>query len=84
MKVFSSGSKESNSRFKGITVFFTNCTDMIKFNCHKTVYLELLMAEWLEQASLSHEMYCHGLEVMSLNPARVKPRVCGTSVLSCT
>ena len=34
-------------------------------------YQELpLMAEWLEQASQWHEMYCRDLEVMSLNPGR--------------
>ena len=30
------------------------------------------MAEWLEQASQRHEMYCHDLEVMSRNPIRVE------------
>ena len=29
-----------------------------------------LLAEWLEQASQRHEMYCHDLEVMSSNPGR--------------
>ena len=28
------------------------------------------MAEWLEQESHRYEMYCHDLEVMSLNPGR--------------
>ena len=31
-----------------------------------------LMASWLEQASQGHEVYCHDLEVMSLNPGRVE------------
>ena len=26
------------------------------------------MAEWLEQASQGHGMYCHDLEAMSANP----------------
>ena len=30
------------------------------------------MAEWLEQASQWHEVYCYDLEVMSLNPSRVE------------
>ena len=42
------------------------------------------MAKWLEQASQWHEMCCHDLEVMSLNPGRVKFGVLGTSVLSRT
>ena len=28
------------------------------------------MAEWLEQVSQWHEMYCHDLEVISSNPGR--------------
>ena len=40
------------------------------------------MAKWLEQASL--EMYCHDLEVMSLNPGRVELGVLSTSVPSRT
>ena len=44
-------------------------------------WLESLMAEWLEQASRWHEMYCHDLEVMSLNLGQVE---LGTSVLSRT
>ena len=43
-----------------------------------------LMAEWLEQASRWHEMYCHDLEVMSSNLARVELGVRSTSVLSRT
>ena len=43
-----------------------------------------LRAEWLEQASQWHEMYCHDLEVMSLNPSRVKLGARCTSVLSHT
>ena len=43
-----------------------------------------LMAEWLEQVSQRHEMYCHDLKVMSLNPGRIKLGVCSTSVLSHT
>ena len=42
------------------------------------------MADWLEQVSQWHEMYCHNLEVMSLNPGRVELRVRGTSVLTRT
>ena len=42
------------------------------------------MAEWLGQASQWHEMYCHDLEVMSLNPGQVELGVCGTSCLSRT
>ena len=42
------------------------------------------MAEWLEQASQWHEMYCHDLEVMSSNPGRVELGVLGISVLSRT
>ena len=41
------------------------------------------MAEWLEQTSQWHEMYCHDLEVMSSNPGRVELWVRSTSVLSC-
>ena len=29
------------------------------------------MAEWIEQASQWHELYCHDLEVMSSNPGRL-------------
>ena len=32
------------------------------------VQTQSLMAEWLEQASQWHEVYCHDLEVMSSNP----------------
>ena len=39
------------------------------------------MAEWLEQASQWHEMYCHNLEVMSSNSSRVELGVRCTSVL---
>ena len=42
------------------------------------------MAEWLEQASRRHGLYCHDLEVMSSNPDRVKLGVLSTSVLSQT
>ena len=42
------------------------------------------MAEWLEQVSQWHGMYCHDLEVMSLNPDWVELEVRNTSVLSCT
>ena len=30
------------------------------------------MAEWLEQASQWHKVYCHDLEAMSLNPGQFK------------
>ena len=43
-----------------------------------------LMAKWLKQASQWHEMYCHDLEIMSSNPARVELGVRSTSVLNCT
>ena len=42
------------------------------------------MVEWLEQASQSHGMYCHDLEVMSSNPSQVELGVRSTSVLSRT
>ena len=42
------------------------------------------MAEWLEQVSQWHEMYCHNLEVMSSNPSRVELGVLGTAVQSHT
>ena len=45
---------------------------------------ESLMAEWLEQASQGHEMYCHDLGVTSSNPGLVELGVHGTSVPSCT
>ena len=37
----------------------------------KPVFFESLMAEYLEQASQLHEMYCLDLQVMSSNPGRV-------------
>ena len=43
-----------------------------------------LMARWLEQASQWHEMYCHDLKVMSLNPGLAELGIHSTSVLSCT
>ena len=39
------------------------------------------MAEWLGRASQVHEMCCHDLEVMGLNPNQVELRVRRTSVL---
>ena len=42
------------------------------------------MAEWLEQASQWHEVYCQDLEVMLSNPGRVELGVCSTSVPSRT
>ena len=42
------------------------------------------MAEWLEQASQWHEMYCHDLEVMSSNPGQVELGVRSTSALTRT
>ena len=45
---------------------------------------ESLMAEWLEQASQGHEMYCHDLEVTSSNPCLVELGVLSISVLSRT
>ena len=43
-----------------------------------------LLVEWLEQASQQHEVYCHDLEVMSLNPSWVELEVRSTSVPSRT
>ena len=40
------------------------------------------MAEWLEQVSKRHEMYCHDLEVISSNLGQVELEVRSTSVLS--
>ena len=42
------------------------------------------MAEWLEQATQWHEMYCNDLEVMSSNLGQVKLGVRSTSVQSST
>ena len=42
------------------------------------------MAKWLEQDSQCHEIYCHDLEVLSLNPGRDELGVHSTSVLSRT
>ena len=42
------------------------------------------MAEWLEQESHWHKMYCHGLEVTCSNPSMVELGVCSTFVESCT
>ena len=42
------------------------------------------MAEWLDQASEWHEMYCHDLKVMSSNPSWVELEVLSTCVLSRT
>ena len=60
------------------------------FNCHFTqfpfydtlvLYVPIhLESEWLEQASLWHEIYCHDLEVMTSNPAWVELGVCSASV----
>ena len=40
------------------------------------------MAKWLQQVSRWHEMCCHDLEIMSLNPGWVELRVRSTSVPS--
>ena len=48
------------------------------------VMQESLMAKSLEQASQWHEMYCHGLEVMSSNPGQVELGLRSTSALSHT
>ena len=40
-----------------------------------------LMAGWLQQAPQWHEVYCHDLEVMSLNPGWVEIWVRGTSLM---
>ena len=42
------------------------------------------MAKWLRAGVAVHEMYCHDLEVVSSNPARVQLWVRSTSVLSRT
>ena len=42
--------------------------------------LKSLNAEWLDQALQWHEMYCHDLEIMSLNPDQVELWVHTTSV----
>ena len=42
------------------------------------------MAKWFEEVSQWHGMYCHDLEVMSLNPGWVELRVRSTAVLSRT
>ena len=42
------------------------------------------MAEWLEQASQRHEIYCHDLEIMSSSPGQVDFGVHSTSVQSRT
>ena len=46
--------------------------------------MKSLMAEWLEQASQWHEVYCHDVQVMSSNPGRVEFGVHSTSVSSRT
>ena len=43
-----------------------------------------LMAEWLEQTSQWHEMYCHDLDVMSSDPSWVERRTRISSALSRT
>ena len=43
-----------------------------------------LMAEWLEEASQWHDMYCHDLEAISSNPCQVELGVHSTSLLSRT
>ena len=42
------------------------------------------MAEWLEQVSQWHEVYCHDLKVMGSNPGWVELGVRSTSIPSCT
>ena len=42
------------------------------------------MAEWLEQASQWHEVYCHHLEVVILNPSQAELGVRSTSIPSRT
>ena len=49
-----------------------------------TIKKKSLMAMWLEQASQWHEMYCHDLKLMSLNPGRVELGLRGTSILNRT
>ena len=49
-------------------------------------FIHFTSGKWLEQTSQWHEMYCHDLEVMSLNPGRVElgMHASSTSVLSPT
>ena len=42
------------------------------------------LKKWLKQSSQRHEMHCHDLELMSLNPGRVELGVHSTSALSRT
>ena len=64
-----------------LTVFTNGIVTIIKVFELK---LKSLMAKWLEQASQWHEMYCHDLWVMNLNPIRIDFAVLSTSVLNCT
>ena len=52
--------------------------------CYDSVCLSVTDGQWLELASQWHEMHCHDLKVMSLNPGRVELGVLSTSVLSRT
>ena len=54
----------------------------VELGVRSTSVTKSLMAEWLEQVSQWHGMYCHDLEVMSSNPDQVKLGVRSTSVLS--
>ena len=66
------------------------------FFCWKSLILVILiskganrvmnskMSKWFEQVSQQYEMYYHDLEVMILNPGRVKLGVHNTSTLSHT
>ena len=53
-------------------------------NGHIEDWQKSLMAKWLKQASQWHEVYCHDLKVMNLNPSQVEVGVRSTSVLSRT
>ena len=47
--------------------------------CAPWLKLKPLMVKWSERVSQWHEMNCHDLEVMSLNPSRVEFGVCSAS-----
>ena len=57
---------------------------LVYFICRGFNLAKSLMAEWLEQASQCHRMYCHDLEAMGSNPDWVEFVVHSTSVLSHT
>ena len=56
----------------------------LQLNAHIINMRSKLMAEWLEQASELHEIYCDDLKVMSSNPSRGELGVYSIFILSCT